>query len=267
MRDYYSPYYDPMGAYQSEIDRLNEFKQQNPELGAQVGQLTGNLAGMYAGGQIPGVLSSTLPSSVGPVAAQGGLGIGSLGAAPILGIAGGLALGAKGVKDLLQNNKTKGLEGWGGRATLGIATGGLSELARAFGIGGHESTRDTAKRHTKGLLSQAPDNAKWQNYVSAMREQYNNAPPDPSKPFAGGKYGSFDEYKKAGLQADDLTGVYGNLNTYGTKWSDLDFNQQKALTQKNIDAGNYSSKKGEVNITDKAKALSFLDELLASQKK
>ena len=99
-----------------------------------------------------------------------------------------------------------------------------------------------------------------------MRSQYNAPPPDPSKPFAG-KYASWDEYQKAGLDAADLTGVVGNLKAYGPQYAGLSFDQQKALTQKNIDAGNYSSSKGEVNINDEAKAKSFLDELLKAQKK
>ena len=181
------------------------------------------------------------------------------------GVVGGAALLAKGAKDLYKGNKTKGWEGWGGRAQLGITTGGLSELARAAGIFGQKSTRDYAKDITKGLLAESPDNANWQQYVSGMRDQYDSAPTDPSKPFAG-KYSSFDEYQKAGLESSDLTGVAGNLQAYGPQWADLTQEQRQSVTQKNIDAGNYYSEKGDVLIKDTAKAQKALDEVLNPDK-
>jgi hypothetical protein len=124
------------------------------------------------------------------------------------------------------------------------------------------STRDIAKKHTKDLMSVAPEDATYQNYVAGMREQYNSAPPDPSKPFGGGKYGSWEEYKKAGLMANDLTGVYGNIKAYGPQWASLTEEQRQAVTQANIDAGLYNSKKGEVEITDEAKAKQNYDNVM-----
>lgn len=190
-----------------------------------------------------------------PTAAAPLLGIGAL---PAAAIAGGIGFGIKGIKDLLSDKKTKGWEGWGGRLTLGAATGGLSEVARMAGLFGHKSTRQYARENTDKLMGLQPDNKTWQDYVTGMREQYNSAPTDPSKPFAG-KYGSFDEYKKAGLEAADLTGVYGNLDAYGPAYAGLSFDQKKALTQSNIDAGNYYSSKGDVKIADKAKAQEIWD--------
>lgn len=120
-----------------------------------------------------------------------------------------------------------------------------------------ESTRDTAKRHTGQLLKQSEDPG-YQAYVQGMREQYNSAPPDPSKPFAG-KYGSWGEYEKAGLEADNLTGVMGNIESFGQDWSKLNFDQQKAVTQALIDAKQYESKKGEVLVKDQNKAREIYD--------
>lgn len=142
-------------------------------------------AGNALGGQIPGMLSGlgslgssgatastagalSAPTGLGtamstsPVAGTagatgGGVGAGLMGLAPIAGVAGGLALGAKGLKDLINDKETKGAEGWGGRATLGIATGGLSELARLGGLFKETTNVEDKKLQAlkdQGILSQ-----------------------------------------------------------------------------------------------------------------
>lgn len=197
------------------------------------------------------------------VAAEG------IGIAPYLGAA-GAALGAYGVHNAIEANDPKagaisgagmglglgaaapliglGPIGWGGLAlAAALGAGGGAGLTSLFG---HESTRDVAKRHTKDLMQQGQDNPAWQNYVAGMREQHNFAPPDPSKPFHGGQYATWDEYKNAGLDAADLTGVYGNLKTFGPEWANLSFDQRKDVTQALINADLYNSKKGEVVVTD-----------------
>lgn len=196
-----------------------------------------------------------------------------IGVAPYLGAA-GAGLGAYGLYNSIKANDVKGgaISGAGlglglGAAAplLGFGPLGWGALAASAGLGalggggltslfGHETTRQLAQKHTSKLLGQS-DDPNYQNYVQSMRDQYNAAPPDPTKPYHGGQYSSFDEYKRAGLDASDLTGVYGNLKTYGPEWANLTQEQRKAVTQANIDSGLYSSKKGEVEITDTAKAL------------
>lgn len=203
-----------------------------------------------------------------------------LGVAPYLGAA-GAGLGAYGVYNAIQNNN-KGagaLSGAGLGLGLGAAAplvgfgplgwGTLAAMGAAGALGGfgltsifgHESTRDVAKKHTSELLDKS-DDPTYQNYVSAMREQHNSAPPDPSKPFHGGQYSSWDEYKAAGLDSKDLTGVYGNIKTYGPEWANLTQAQREAVTQANIDSGLYKSNKGEVEITDQAKARENFDNVI-----
>lgn len=190
-----------------------------------------------------------------PIAADAGvLGTG-LGVLPLAGIAAGTYLAGKGAWDEFNGKKPN----LASRATLDIATGGLNELALPYLM--HKSTRDVAKGHTNDLLKVGKDDANYQNYVSGMREQFNSGPPDPSKPFAG-KYGSWDEYQKAGLEANDLTGVYGNIKTYGPEWANLTQEQRQAVTQANIDSGLYKSNKGEVEITDQNKAIENKDNVL-----
>jgi hypothetical protein len=132
----------------------------------------------------------------------------------------------------------------------------------------HQSTKGVQQMHS-GQLMQNSNDPQWQNYVVAMRMQVEEGPKDKERPFAG-KYKTFSEYKQAGLDANNLTGVYGNLDTfkptYATKanvpdWSKLTFDQQKAVTQRLIDEDMYYSKKGEVLISDKEKARKIYEDM------
>lgn len=132
----------------------------------------------------------------------------------------------------------------------------------------HQSTKGVQEMHSGQLMQESSD-PQWRNYVAGMRGQVEEGPKNKEAPFAG-KYKTFDEYKQAGLQANDLTGVYGNLDafkpSYASKanvpdWSKLTFDQQKAVTQRLIDEDMYSSKKGEVVIGDKEKARKIYEEM------
>ena len=216
----------------------------------------------------PNVLAINGASPV--VAEQGGL-LGSGALSTGLGIA-GTGLGAyEAFQGIRKHNPLQaGLGGAGiglGLNTLGYSLGPLGWAAAAgipvvASLFDHESTRDVARKHTSSLLDQGQDNPAWQNYVQGMRGQYDSAPADPSKPFHGGQFGSWDEYKAAGLDAGDLTGVYGNLKTFGPEWASLNLDQQKAVTQALIDNNLYSSKKGEVVVTDPEKAKQLSAQIL-----
>ncbi len=229
---------------------------------------------------IPQAGTSGVAGTAGTVGAEGAAT--TLGAAaPYLGLA-GAGLGAYGLYGAIEDNN-KGAGALSGAALGGglaaaaplvglgpVGWGGLA-LAAALGAGGgfgltsllgHESTRDVAKKHTGQLQGMGKDDAAWQNYVQGMRAQHASAAPDPSKPFHGGQYGSWDEYKNAGLDAADLTGVYGNLKTFGPEWAKLSFDDRKKVTQGVIDAGLYNSKKGEVEISDADRALQIRDSIL-----
>lgn len=172
----------------------------------------------------------------------------------------------------------------GGKATEGLIkfSGFNNKITDKidFGLGKsirskvfHQSTKGRQEERTGQLLRQS-DDPQWQNYVASMRlQQVKEGPKDKTKPFFGGKYATFDEYKKAGLQADDLTGVYGNLDAfkpdYAEKknlpnWAQLSFEQQKAVTQRLIDENMYASKKGDVVIPDKEKARRIYEEMAAN---
>ena len=204
-----------------------------------------------------GVAGAVAPSSYGLLTGNvAGTGLGVL---PLAGIAAGTYLGGKSLLNMIQGKADNSLQGKAGRVISGMATGGLSEVARHFLM--KPSTRDIAKEHTSQLQEQAPEDTNWQNYVGTMRQQYNEAPTDPSKPFAG-KYSSWDEYKKGGLEAGDLTGVYGNLKTFGPEWANLTQEQRQAVTQGLINNNLYDSKKGEVIVTDEKKAQDVKNNIL-----
>lgn len=245
------------------------------------------------GGKAPAI-SGAATSSLSNAAASGGInaagGVGSVPYGPAEGakgfldvgttggnIVGGLGVGLggyeafQGVKN--KNPVQSGLGGvgvglglnqlgyalgpWGWAASAGIPVA-LSLANKMFD---HESTRELAKRHTGELLGSS-DDPNYQSYVSGMREQYNAPPPDPSKPYHGGQYATWEEYKNAGLDPNDLTGVYGNIKTFGQEWANLSEPQRVAVTKGIIDAGLYKSKKGEVEITDATKAKEIKDNVL-----
>ena len=134
----------------------------------------------------------------------------------------------------------------------------------------HQSTKGRQEERTGQLLQQS-DDPNWQNYVASMRmQQIKEGPKDKTKPFFKGQYATFNEYKKAGLQADDLTGVYGNMDAfkpdYAEKaglpnWANLSFEQRKAVTQRLINEDMYSSKKGDIVIGDKEKARRIYEDM------
>jgi hypothetical protein len=197
--------------------------------------------GNAAAAETPGVFGSLFAGPMGALGGAGALAAGGITAYESL----------KGVGDAFHGKKLS----LGEQAALGLPTFGLSFLANRFL--GHESTRDVAQNHTADLLGQGQGNQPWQDYVTANRQQFNSGPPDPSMPFGdtqGNHFANFDDYKAHGLDAANLTGVYGNLQTFGPDWAALSEDQRQKVTQGLIDAGLYDSHKGEVVITDPDKA-------------
>lgn len=262
------------------------------EVAGQAGNSSGffgNLFGSGAEGEVLGssaalnegtmlgdsmLASSTFDPSTANVAdifSQGGGESALGGAAPALGAA-GAAYGAynmyEGLKEGDMAQTGMGAAGVGlGVNAMGYALGpwgwaALAAMALASKFTKHESTREVAQKHTKSLIKQGEDDPTWQNYVKGMRAQHNQEPPDKSKPFAG-KYATWEDYQANGLEAPDLTGVYGNLKTFGPDWAKLSQEQRVAVTQGIINAGLYKSKKGEVEITDPTKAKTIYESVLA----
>ncbi len=182
-----------------------------------------------------------------------GAGVGSLMFGPGLGTAAGAAFG---------NVMGYGLQGDGWKNKLALAaTSPVLLGAKLMGVDlMHKTTKQVQQEHSQQLSELDPKNEGWQKYLGAMRNQVANK----ETPFAG-KYKTFDEYKNAGLEANDLSGVYGNLKAFGPDWSKFNTAQQAKVTQGLIDAGLYSSKKGEVVISDEEKAKQIKDAISSSE--
>ena len=226
-----------------------------------------------AGAMVPaaGAAGGTAAAASGGAAASGAATTGGMSALGTGALAGGsLLAGGLGMRDLYTHDRGTGrsiiqgtASGAAAGAGIGAAFGGVGAVPGALiggaiglagGIGSryaqHESTRDRAIKNTAKLLK-ASDNKDYQNYISGMREQFNTAPKGPA--FNGGQFENFEQYKKAGLNAQDLSGVYGNLKL-GEQYVALPQEMKNAYTQSQIDKGNYKSKKGEVQFVDSAAA-------------
>lgn len=250
-------------------------------------QVTGATAA-NAGANVAAGASESTGMFLGPGGGPAGQGAElapGMGVAPYLGLA-GAGLGAYGVSEAIKSGNAGqgaisgagmgaglaaaaplvglGPVGWGAMGLM--ALGGAGMGAGLTKLLHHETTREAEAKKTSELMSQGTDNPAWQQYVSGMRQQYSAPPPDPSKPFAG-KYGSWNEYKKAGLEAPDLTGVYGNLHTFGPQWINYTPAQQQQITQALIDNNLYDSKKGDVIVTDPGKAKTLAEQVVAGKYK
>lgn len=229
------------------------------------GQELGGMSLMNGGTAAVDASGNVIASSGATPGAFSLSGIGSAGNA-ILPLA-GAALGY----DLFKSNRGArnrfggGLQGAASGAAMGSYFGpigiGIGALAGGlYGATQHESTRDRAKRVTKELEGKSKDPT-YQAYVRGMREQYNSGPKDPSKPFAG-KYATWEDYLKGGLEAADLTGVEGNIKQYGEDWAKATQAQREAVTQKNIEKKIYDAKDGGVRITNEDLAKQSWDEVM-----
>lgn len=179
------------------------------------------------------------PGVLGNIGSMGSS-LGGLGA--LAGIGGGIALGAKGAKDLLDGKTTKGPEGWGGRATLGIATGGLSELARPF-------FRKTTDDYRKERIAELGDSSRgWQDYQQ-QRYDAEKAGTSSHDGWEAGEKWNFDKANQL-AQGDGthFIGVMGNAQTFGDDFLRLDQDKQKQIAQRLANDGLYHSDKGNVLI-------------------
>lgn len=260
-----------------------------PVLASQLGS---GIGGLFSGGSKAAQAASTAANSVPTAAAETGLsqvsqnvlasqagtgsaaaeGVGlaaeggTLAAYPWLAplglaaVAAGTGYEAYKAYDKSKGGLSGGIEGWKNSNPLVKYNPVLAWAPFAGGLLGHESTREAAQRKTSELLEKSNDPT-YQAYVQGMREQYNAAPPDPSKPFAG-KYGTFEEYRQAGLEAPDLTGAYGNIKAFGPEWAALDQAKREEVTQALINADLYASKKGDVILTDEEKAKQIYADLV-----
>ena len=159
-----------------------------------------------------------------------------------------------------------------GRATAFVPTAGLSafvapssiinEVERipdtlagvaervgdVFGFG-RETTTEHQQKIADRLAAQNQEDALYQDLVQGMRESIDQGPAD--KPYFG-KYDTWDEYKAAGLNAENLAGQAGVLEAVGGL--NLTLPQIHQVTQRLIDEDLLFSEKGAVKARDPERA-------------
>lgn len=138
---------------------------------------------------------------------------------------------------------------WGGKVDdLTSKTFGAKAIGSV--LGGLD-TKHTQLKNTQKLLKDAEKSGD-QNYLKYIEGARIGTAEEPENNKKGvyfaGKYKNWDEYKKAGLEAADLTHTLGNIETFGPEWAALTEDQRKVVTQALIDQDLYISDKGEVNI-------------------
>lgn len=217
----------------------------------------GDFMGM--GGAVPEGYGVLAPTGTAPTAGAGIMAnAASMGALPLAGIAAGVGLGAKGLKDLFSGKETKGIEGWGGRATLGIATGGFSEVARLAGLG-RKSTKDYQKERW-GKATKGDTNTGWADFYGKNKEG-SQATPEGITRGADGSWvksdGSWDPREYAG--------VLGNAETFGNDWFKLDEAKRDSLVTQYKNENLYVDDNGDKRIKDQARARELFNQVMSGQ--
>lgn len=210
----------------------------------------GSTGALAAGGQVSG--------GAGIAPATGGFGSMLSGAIPIAGVAAGTYLGGKAAMDMLKGEKPNLL----GRATLGIATGGLSEVAKATGLLGRKSTKDYQKERWGDLLDRGVAGAE-----QAQQANHGNTTGAPSAGWEQGEAWSFEKALNLTKEnPDHFALAYGNLDTFGNDWLGSYTNDQRRAIVSNLaHEGLYAGNKGDIVIKDKDKAIEIKDKVLSGQ--
>lgn len=217
----------------------------------------GSAAGTAAGTMAQGTLGIGLKGGAGAVGATQGattaaaptmLGnAAGMGALPIAGILAGTYLGGKSAYDMIKGRNDNSIAGKIGRGTLGIATGGLSEIARASGLFGHKSTKDRQQERWQGLL-EAGNAPEW-----AFANGVNQDMGVDDNKLAAGTLGGRDVWATSGM-----------FDTFGGNWANTGNElQRETIAKQMLDNKLFDTKKGVTYVTDKNKAMDIYNKVLA----
>lgn len=248
-------------------------------------------AGLSGVPQIPmagnGAFSSLTPygdvaASNGATAFSQGAGIAATEASPFslsgIGSTGNVylpAAGAIGAVDMLSHNYGPGrstLEGAASGAAIGSTFGGgpgalvgagigaVVGLGKSLFFGKHKSIKQQEVERWQDLAGRG---------ITDAQAAFNaNHPPQDtgvwqSGPLAGKKWNFQDAQNLAKQDPSQFRLVYGNYDTFGNDWSKYNSKQQDAIVSALIGEGLYKSKKGDIIITDKARAHQIKDQVLS----
>lgn len=245
----------------AEVVATRPVEAQAPQ-GGGLGQLATTLGGKAVKDALIGKEAATTKTPAGGAFSLAG-------AVPVAGATIGALLLGKGIKDFATGKPTTGAEGLGGRATLGITTGGVSEIARLAGLGGfagkdrwaEEQGRvaDLAKRGVAGwdLLQKgsAPlTRGRTIDELVALEEAKK----------AAGKYSNADFARTRDvkyLKPEDIWGYSAFGEKYGDDWLGRFSEQQRRnVAQAYLDAGNVTEGRDQIGL----KSTPAADALVAS---
>lgn len=141
-----------------------------------------------------------------------------------------------------------------GRAQLGVASGGLSEVARLFG---HKSTKDREAERWQELANQGINTGAGLVAPSAD---------DLSKAGIVDHGANFNADLIAGnVKPEEVWGSYGLYKTFGNDWlQKYNEAQRKQIAQKLIDERLLNSEGGDVMVTDPLRAQEIAAEIEAA---
>lgn len=233
--------------------------------GTAAGVGSGVASGVGAGlaGAVPaapiGISATSVPGAA--AAAPGFIGSGAAGLAVPAAVAGATYLGGKAAYDMFRGREMD----LPGRAILGVATGGISEVGKALGFWGGKNTTRTQQDRWGKLADQG---AITPEVLAAKEADLSRSAKERSfDPIAGKKWDlqtAQDRVKQGGTAADEFGLVYGNFKTFGKDWDAYTPDQKRAIITANAQAGNYTSDKGDVLFKDEEKAKQIKDQVLSS---
>ncbi len=216
------------------------------------------------GAEFAPTVTGEAPAAVLPATEGAGLASGyGIGLGPLAAVAAGTYLGGKSAYDMLRGKNDKSIPGLIGRGTLGIATGGLSELARPFLM--RKSVADRRADNWTGLTDQGITGADKAYEVSQnLGDLSGKITSGAHKGEEWSFQGALDQMKEDPSSVVQFQDVYGNYKTFGNEWDKYDSPTKVKITQALIDNNLYDSKDGDVIVTDEAKAKQIRDNILKS---
>ena len=204
---------------------------------------------------IPGALSSptsdalgSLPQSTAAAPTTGWAGLGAGGQA---GVVAGAALLGKGVKDLYTGKKTKGWEGWGGRAQLAVTTGGLSEVGRLFGLGRKPTSKGNDEKRWRALEKQGVT-VPWADTKVGGNQV------DPNSKFQKSR-------NVKDLTGRDIWGYSAFAENLGNDWGRTSEANREAIANKALQLGKVREGKGTVKLDWSPELDSYARDLISGK--
>lgn len=194
----------------------------------------------------PEVISSTTPSILANA--------GSMGVLPLAAIAGATFLGGKSAYNMLRGKEDKSLGGKIGRVSLGIATGGLSEVGKK--LFGHKSTKQYQRERDDALSKINADYANFHQNTLANRDRANSAAAAQAADFVGFDPNGIwvnNKYKNTGdlnsLTENDITGSQAFFER-DPNWLKKSLEERNKIARKYLDAKAIGSSKGMITLDD-----------------